>query len=232
MKKDLLLQKINEVPQPPQMYQTHEKWRFKMNEVTCDFSPMRQQLTERIEEITNELQHSLLVLDNQNYCLLGNLEKIKEKFIHMETIAASFYLNCYLSAYTDKFEELSACVQHLSIRRHGGLIVVERKDNLDPFIQKGTFVEAILTPALLEAIFFPGNPLHDGAVLIRGEKIVSAANVLPLTTAIITEKKLGTRHRAAVGLTEQSDALVLVVSEETGNISFAMNGKLYPINFS
>jgi diadenylate cyclase len=201
-----------------------------VNDTNCDFSPMKQQFSIKIQEITNELQHSLEVLGNENYCLLGNLEAIKEKFIEMESVAASFYLNCYLSAYTDKFEDLSATVQWLSERRHGALIVVERCDLLESFIQKGTPVKAILTPALLEAIFFPGNPLHDGAVLIRGNQIVSAANVLPLTTKVISERKLGTRHRAALGLTEQSDALVLVVSEETGKVSFAINGKLYPIN--
>lgn len=200
-----------------------------MSETNCDFSPMKQQLSEGIAQITKELQHSLEVLGNENYCLLGNLEEIKEKFIQMESVAASFYLNCYLSAFTDKYEDLSVCVQHLSDRRHGALIVVERLDSLDPFIQRGTAVGAILTPALLEAIFFPGNPLHDGAVLIRANQIFSAANVLPLTTAVISGKKLGTRHRAALGLSEQSDALVLVVSEETGGVSFALNGKLYPI---
>jgi diadenylate cyclase len=108
--------------------------------------------------------------------------------------------------------------------------VVERSDSLDPFIQKGTPAKAILTPSLLETIFYPGNTLHDGAVLIRANEIISAANILPLTSAVIREKKMGTRHRAALGLTEQTDALVLVVSEETGNVSFALNGKLYPIN--
>ncbi|RAS71587.1 sporulation-specific diadenylate cyclase CdaS [Priestia endophytica] len=200
-----------------------------MDTPNCDFSPMKQQLAERIQQITNELQHSLDVLDNESYCLLGNLEGIKEKFINIESVAASFYLNCYLAAFTDKYAELSICVQRLSDRRHGALIVVERRDALDSFIQKGTDVGATLTPALLEAIFYPGNPLHDGAVLIRSNQIVSAANVLPLTATVIRGKKLGTRHRAALGLTEQSDALVLVVSEETGRVSFALNGKLYPI---
>jgi diadenylate cyclase len=201
-----------------------------VNDTNCDFSPMKQQFSTKIQEITNDLQHSLEVLGNENYCLLGNLEAIKEKFIKMESVASSFYLNCYLSAYTDKFEDLSTSVQWLSERRHGALIVVERCDPLDSFIQKGTPVQAILTPALLKTIFFPGNPLHDGAVLIRSNQIVSAANVLPLTAKVISERKLGTRHRAALGLTELSDALVLVVSEETGKVSFAINGKLYPIN--
>ncbi|MCQ6276218.1 DNA integrity scanning protein DisA nucleotide-binding domain protein [Bacillus sp. V3B] len=201
-----------------------------MNTTNCDFSPTKQQLSDGIQQITSELQHSLEVLGNEDYCLLSNLEAIKEKFIQMESVAASFYLNCYLSAFTDKYEELSVCVQRLSNRYHGALIVVERSDPLDPFIQKGTTIGATLNSVLLETIFFPGNPLHDGAVLIRANQIVSAANVLPLTTAVISGRKLGTRHRAALGLTEKSDALVLVVSEETGIISFSLNGRLYPIN--
>ena len=201
-----------------------------MNAMNCDFSPLKHQLSGKIQQITNELQYSLLALNNENYCLLGNLNEIKETFLQMESVAASFYLNCYLSAFTDKFEDLTICTQRLSNHHHGALIVVERQDPLDSFIQKGTAIGAILTPALLEAIFYPGNPLHDGAVLIRANQIVSAANVLPLTTNYHSDKKLGTRHRAALGLTEQSDALVLIVSEETGNISFAINGKLYPIN--
>ena len=125
-----------------------------MNDTNCDFSPMKQQFSIKIQEITNDLQHSLEVLGNENYCLLGNLEAIKEKFIKMESVASSFYLNCYLSAYTDKFEDLSTSVQWLSEQRHGALIVVERCDPLDSFIQKGTPVQAILTPALLKTIFF------------------------------------------------------------------------------
>ena len=107
-----------------------------MTNINCNFSPMKQQLSNGIQQITNELQHSLEVLGNENYCLFGNLEEIKEKFIHIESIAASFYLNCYLSAYTDTYEDLSISVQWLSEQRHGALIVVERCDPLDSFIQK------------------------------------------------------------------------------------------------
>jgi diadenylate cyclase len=200
-----------------------------MNSTGCDFSPMKQQLSEGMQQIIKGLQYSLTFLDDENNCLLGTLEEIKGKFIQMESVAATFYLNCYLSAFTDKYEELSSCVQRLSGRNHGALIVVERSDPLDPFIQKGTTIGATLSSTLLEAIFYPGNPLHDGAVLIQANQIVSAANVLPLTHTVVSGEKLGTRHRAALGLTEQSDALVLVVSEETGKVSFAFNGKLYPI---
>lgn len=125
---------------------------------------------------------------------------------------------------------MSTTVQHLSKLKHGALIVVERGDSIETIIQKGTTIGAMITPKLLESIFYPGNPLHDGAVLIRANVVVSAANVLPLTKKVFDGKKLGTRHRAALGISEQSDALALVVSEETGQISFALNGNLYPIN--
>jgi uncharacterized protein (TIGR00159 family) len=146
--------------------------------------------------------------------------------------ASSFYLNCYLSPYTDKYSELSICVQNMSQRRHGGLIVIQRNDSLDDLIQTGISIQAELTHSLLESIFFPGNPLHDGAVMVNGNQIVSAANILPLTNRIFGDKKLGTRHRSALGLSERSDALVLIVSEETGQVSFACEGNLLliPVN--
>lgn len=200
-----------------------------MEEAGCDFSPMKLALKNDIRQVITDLKINLDGIDNENSCLLGNLEKIKEKFIEIEMKAASFYLNCYLSPFTDRFPELSVCVQHMSSRRHGGLIVVQRKDMLDSFIHSGISIEATLTHALLESIFYPGNPLHDGAVMVSRNQIVSAANVLPLSIRNVGDKKLGTRHRAALGLSEKSDALILVVSEETGSISFAMNGDMYPI---
>ncbi len=119
----------------------------------------------------------------------------------------------------------------MSLRRHGGLIVIQRKDTLENLIQPGIHIGgADLTHSLLESIFFPGNPLHDGAVLVNQNQIESAANVLPLSERYTGgEKKLGTRHRAALGLSEVSDALIMVVSEETGRISFALKGNLYPV---
>ncbi|MFJ5716774.1 sporulation-specific diadenylate cyclase CdaS [Neobacillus sp. NPDC093127] len=200
-----------------------------MDSQNCDFSPLKQNLEDGIQHLIHLLQSNLNVLGNENYCVLGSLEDVKEQLNSIESMAASYYLNCYLSSFTDTYEDLTATAQHLSKRKHGGLIVIERSDSLDNIIQKGTTIGAMVTPKLLASIFYPGNPLHDGAVLIRGNVVYSAANILPLTK-MITEKKLGTRHRAAIGVSEQSDALALVVSEETGKISFALNGKLYPIN--
>lgn len=200
-----------------------------MKQNSCDFSPLKHTLIEELEHVSTEINKGVESLKNENYCLLEKLENIKGKFEQIETVAASFYLNCYLSPFTDKYLDLSTCIQHLSNQRHGALIVIERKHNLDSLIRPGTPIGATLTHSLLESIFYPGNPLHDGAVLVRANQIFSAANVLPLSNRVIGEKKLGTRHRAALGLTEQSDALILVVSEETGKVSFAIDGKLYPI---
>lgn len=200
-----------------------------MDPTNCDFSPMKQTLKEELLQVIISLQQSVEAMDTNTNCLLGNFEKIKEKFVTIEMKAATFYLNCYLSPFTEKYPELSQCVQNMSKRRHGGLIVIEREDTVASIIQPGIHIGAEVTHSLLESIFFPGNPLHDGAVLISQNLIKSAANVLPLSDRYTGEKKLGTRHRAALGLSEVSDALIMVVSEETGRISFAFKGNLYPI---
>ncbi|MGX9134748.1 sporulation-specific diadenylate cyclase CdaS [Rummeliibacillus sp. JY-2-4R] len=200
-----------------------------MNNGNCDFTPMQQIIKEDIVLLMGSLKVSLDSMGEDNYCLLGNLEDAKEKFEEIEMKAATFYLNCYLSPYTDKYPEISKCAQNLSTVRHGALIVIEREDSLVPLMQPGISIKAELTHPLLESIFYPGNPLHDGAVLVSHNHIESAANVLPLSLQSTGDKKLGTRHRAALGLSERSDALILVVSEETGKVSFAVNGKLYPV---
>ncbi|MBB4823412.1 DNA integrity scanning protein DisA with diadenylate cyclase activity [Sporosarcina luteola] len=201
-----------------------------MEKVTCDFSPMKEILQTEMRQIIAALELNLEAINDETNCLLGNFEKIKEHFLSVEMKAATFYLNCYLSPFTDKYPELSVSIQNMSNLRHGGLIVIQREDSLDALLKPGIEIGAELTHSLLESIFYPGNPLHDGAVLVNRSKIISATNVLPLSGRFTGERKLGTRHRAALGLTEQSDALVLVVSEETGRISFAFKGQLYPIS--
>jgi diadenylate cyclase len=116
--------------------------------------------------------------------------------------------------------------QYFAKNRIGALIVFERETALSDIIETGVGIDAHITEELLGTIFYVGTPLHDGAVVIRGLKIEAAGCVLPLTGDITLNKELGTRHRAAIGLSEISDALILVVSEETGTISIAMNGKI------
>jgi len=120
---------------------------------------------------------------------------------------------------------VSAC-RRLSERRHGALIVIERDTGLQDYVETGVVVDAVVADELLQTIFFPKTALHDGAVIIRGDRIVAAACVLPLAESLVSDSHLGTRHRAAVGITQQTDALAVVVSEETGTISLARNGRM------
>ncbi|GAA0784324.1 diadenylate cyclase CdaA [Hathewaya limosa] len=122
--------------------------------------------------------------------------------------------------------EIVTAVENLSYTRTGALIVIEQRTGLAEIINTGTKLDAIVSSALLENIFVVNTPLHDGATIIRNNRIVSSGCFLPLTDNNKLNKKLGTRHRAGIGLSEASDALVIIVSEETGTISLALNGKL------
>ena len=122
-------------------------------------------------------------------------------------------------------EEIIRCMEDLSKRKVGVLIVVEHKTALGDIIETGNPIDSIVSAPLLENIFEPNTPLHDGATVIRGTRIVAAGCFLPLTENSIS-KQLGTRHRAAIGVTENTDATSLVVSEETGTMSMARGGKL------
>ena len=108
----------------------------------------------------------------------------------------------------------------------GALIVFERKTQLGEIINTGTIVDAKASQTLVGNIFYPKSPLHDGAVIVRGGRIYAASCILPLTQSTAFSSQLGTRHRAAIGMTENSDAVVLIVSEETGTISIAFNGQI------
>jgi diadenylate cyclase len=122
--------------------------------------------------------------------------------------------------------EVVKAVDSLSQRRTGALIVFHGVTGLGNVIERGVRIDGELSSELLSTIFFPNTPLHDGAVIVQGDKVVAASCVLPLTDREITDSQLGTRHRAAIGVSEQSDALVVVVSEETGRISVARNGRI------
>ena len=117
-------------------------------------------------------------------------------------------------------------VETLAERRHGALIVIERNVGLRNFIETGTRIDAKVSAELLVTLFSPGSPLHDGAVFVREESILAAACILPLSSNPRLSATLGTRHRAALGLSEESDAAVIVVSEQSGAISVAYRGAL------
>jgi diadenylate cyclase len=122
--------------------------------------------------------------------------------------------------------DLAEAVATLGRARLGALLVIERGVRLGEYARTGTPLLARVNGDLLQAIFTPPSPLHDGAVIIRGDTIVGAGCILPLSQAELGDRSLGTRHRAAIGLSEQTDALAIVVSEESGQVSVAEHGRL------
>jgi len=127
-------------------------------------------------------------------------------------------------------QAIATAAARLSARQHGALIILERFDRLDDYIRSGILLRAGVTPELLMQVFYPNTPLHDGAAVISGDQVVAAACVMPLSsTGILAhspERKMGLRHRAALGISEASDAIAVVVSEETGDISIAHAGRI------
>ena len=123
-----------------------------------------------------------------------------------------------------------AAAARLSARQHGALIILERFDRLDEYVRSGVILQSDVTPEMLMQTFYPNTPLHDGAVIISGKKIVAAACVLPLSAsgilALSPERQMGLRHRAALGISEVTDAIAVVVSEQTGAISIAHAGRI------
>jgi diadenylate cyclase len=124
-------------------------------------------------------------------------------------------------------DEVSEAVERLSRSGIGAIIAIEREVSLDEYVQSGSELQAKVSADVLATIFTPYSPLHDGAVIIRGDIIVGAGCILPLSQAAMIDRSLGTRHRAALGLSEETDALVIVVSEETAMITVAANGRLW-----
>jgi diadenylate cyclase len=122
--------------------------------------------------------------------------------------------------------EVAQAVEVMARERTGALIILEGDTGLEQQIESGQRIDGRVSARLLTTIFFPNTALHDGAVIIRGDRVIAAGCVLPLTTRVLPDSSLGTRHRAAVGISEEGDALAIVVSEETGTISIARNGRI------
>lgn len=130
------------------------------------------------------------------------------------------------SANEHMIDEIVRAAHQLSRLRYGALIVIERETGLQDFVDRGVQINADISRQLLINIFFPNSPLHDAAVVIGDNRILAASVVLPLTDNISASSSLGTRHRAGVGITEESDAIAVIVSEETGQMSVAHSGRL------
>lgn len=148
----------------------------------------------------------------------------------LESIGRSQLLGRHKTLTVDEREkvvyEMCNAIEYLKKNRIGALMVIERDYSLAQYIEPATKLYADITSELLISIFFPNNPLHDGGVIIQGNKITCAGSVFPTSMNQSISKRLGTRHRAALGISETGDCIALVVSEETGRLSVAMNGEL------
>jgi uncharacterized protein (TIGR00159 family) len=130
------------------------------------------------------------------------------------------------SELVDTINTIARAAQQLSQQNIGALIVIERSSQLQEYADRGVLLDSRISMPLLLNIFYPNSPLHDMAVIVRGNRILAANVVLPLSEDVIGPRRYGTRHRAAKGISEQSDALAVVVSEETGAISLVQDGRL------
>jgi uncharacterized protein (TIGR00159 family) len=123
-------------------------------------------------------------------------------------------------------EELMKAAVSLANKKIGALVVLQRETDLRDYVEEGVRIDAVVSKELLLSVFIPYSPIHDGAVIVQGDRVLWAGCFLPLTTRVDVDKELGTRHRAALGITEETDAVVIVVSEESGAISVVLNGRI------
>jgi len=151
--------------------------------------------------------------------------ELREGLIHLGK-RHIFYVEPQREQIEKTLREIVSAVGVLSRKKHGALIAIKREIGLKRYIESGIVLNADLTSELLQNIFYPLAPLHDGGAILEGVRIAAAACLFPLSDNPGLERALGMRHRAAVGLSENSDALVIIVSEENGNVSLAINGQL------
>jgi uncharacterized protein (TIGR00159 family) len=167
-----------------------------------------------------------------NQKLLLQITRLRDALVEIQKSMQEKHLACCIFPRFRGSSEIARAMQQLSLKRIGALIALEQEIGLGDYVRSGTLLNAELSASLLLSLFYPGNPLHDGAVIIRGNSVVAAGCVLPLSGDHTTFKlkDLGLRHRAGVGLSQVSDAVVFVVSEETGTISMATEGHLFEMN--
>lgn len=161
--------------------------------------------------------------------LLSRVAQLRNRLDEVERSLQEKHLSCCVFPQLQDVGEIAKAIRQLSAKRIGALIAVEQQMSLEDYANSGTLLNAKLSAPLLLSLFYPGNPLHDGAVIIRGDKILAAGCILPLSAnhAPFRARGLGTRHRAGVGLSQVSDAIVFTVSEQTGKISMALGGQLF-----
>ncbi|MGD2097624.1 MAG: diadenylate cyclase [Desulfobacterales bacterium] len=194
-----------------------------------------QAFKDKLEELNHRIVHLYEIVPKLKQCArltdhLQDVFEIREGLNQLEQGLLQHHLRCCISPNIKIPGEVVVAVSRLSARRHGAIIAIEQEDHLDDYLCAGVIIDAVVGAPLLESIFYPGSELHDGAVFIRNTRLIKAGCLLPFapTGSGVEALGLGTRHQAAVGLSQVSDALIIVVSEEKGWISLALQGRLYP----
>lgn len=162
--------------------------------------------------------------------VLAGVSGLHAALDRLEHTVQSAHLACCVLPCLEAPDELALALARLSWEGIGALVVIEQQRNLDEYVARGTRLDAQLSASLLESLFYPGSTLHDGAVIVRGTRIMAAGVFLPLAAERRDPshgRALGARHRAALGLSRLTDALVFVVSEQTGDVSVALHGMLH-----
>jgi diadenylate cyclase len=197
-------------------------------------------------ELTEELRHSQLLDPARCWqrrtvprdrdaivALLKRAEKLQDRLNEVTATLQGRYFAGLARAEIEEIAGLNEAIQWLGANRIGALVAVERKVKLDEYAKSGTWLDAAFSPELLLSLFQRASLLHDGAVILRGERILAAGCILPLwfTGERLRNRNLGTRHRAGLGLSEASDAVVFIVSEQTGAVSVAVQGEIFRAPF-
>ncbi|MGD2036615.1 MAG: diadenylate cyclase [Desulfobacterales bacterium] len=189
----------------------------------------------KLTELKSRLDHLYEIIPYLKQCShfnnhLQEVFELREGLNQLELGFLQAHFKCCIDPGIKIPGEVVLSVSRLSAKRHGAIIVFEQTDNLDDFLQGGVIIDAVVSAPLLEGIFYPGSELHDGAVFIRKKRVVKAGCLLPFapTASGLEALGLGTRHQAALRLSQVSDALVIVVSEQKGWISLALRGQLFP----
>ncbi|RUS45125.1 diadenylate cyclase [Cohnella sp. AR92] len=204
---------------------------MEFSDVSGNLPLLRKELAKKLAGISETLELELTQFEQNNIRFLNAIEDISRKFAAMETLTSTYLLDGLLSEHTGKSKEISRAIHRLGSKGYSALIAIERNDSVLPHISGGTPIHARISSQLLETLFHPASGLQEGAVLIQGDTIVSAANILPLTKAIFWDRMYDVRELSAVGLSERCDALLLLISN-SGATSVVLDGKLISVSLS
>jgi len=198
---------------------------------TGEFPLLRSDLTDKLTQIAAVLEHDIAMLEQHDIHILNDIDEISKGLSELESITSTYFLNCLLTEYTNFSKEISRSIHKMSLKGQEAMVVLEKNDAVAPLIKDGTPINAKLSSQLLESIFHPESPLSHGAVLIKSDMVISAANVLPVSGQIFWDRFYDVRELSALCLSEVCDALILLISKDKSTL-FCLNGNLFPFSTS